>query len=264
DSGIDVRNPFVAGAVRTRHDYTGGGEWDATGHGTLIALQFVDLDRNTRRHALGATPTRLVDMKVADAVGFSEGNLICALNDALVEGVDLVNLSLGLRTHGEREPCPLCTAVNRLAEFGVFVCVAAGNRPADAPQYTAYCPCIAEGSICTGAVEPDGTLAPFTELGEVYTDGRIGVYDVSDFWEIEFSPGISGSFVPRDAVEYVRRLARDAAEPHVLLIELYPGETLAFTPEGFLEYVEESLSAMERPDYGLLPNPGKITPVPVA
>lgn len=122
--------------------------WDASGHGTAVAMIAAGKEVDTPAGVVsGIAPKARVGVyKVFGTPGLNyytaDHTVISALDDAVEDGMDIVNLSLGNPMYYrwdaagndcgrgfEDEPCdPLAVAAQRLAEdLGVVVVAAAGN-----------------------------------------------------------------------------------------------------------------------------------------
>lgn len=93
---------------------------------------------------------------------FKSSNLLRALDDARRHGVAVLNLSLGVAHADCGGRCRVCDAARRIAEDGVFVVAAAGNRLADEND-TVRCPARTEGVLSVGASVTRCTASVETE-----------------------------------------------------------------------------------------------------
>lgn len=158
DSGLDTRNPNL-NEVKERHNYTTDSTLDWSGHGTVVAL--------IRQYALPSAS--FYDMKVSSEEMLTETNVICAINDAVAEGVDLINISLGFETRYKSDACPLCEAVNRAVDTGVAVWASAGNHASENnPMTGPICPACSDGALAMGSQGPDGERKVYSALSDVY------------------------------------------------------------------------------------------------
>lgn len=130
DSGLLLHHPLIEPFLESSKDFTGDGESDVIGHGTMVAL--VLIVGFAERHDL-LQRLRLVNIKVIpDNKEAKESALISAIDWCRSAKLSSVNLSVG--TYNKKfglfpcnGTCPLCLAAERLAGSGVKVFAAAGN-----------------------------------------------------------------------------------------------------------------------------------------
>ena len=134
---------------------------DSFGHGTAVAMEAAG--------AMAAGPLGVITGVAPGAwLGsykvyqnqdpFGEDTVLQAIEDAVNDGMDVINLSLGV-SMAERLPDDiLVTAVERAAALGVVVSVAAGNF-GDTPSSIAS-PATAPSAIAAGASVNDRIFAP--------------------------------------------------------------------------------------------------------
>jgi minor extracellular serine protease Vpr len=113
---------------------------------------------NTFRIGPGAAPkASLIAARVFGCEGSSsEAVIVAALNFAMTNGADVVNMSLGSVFGREDEPSTV--ASNTLAENGVVVVAAAGNAGTGA--YITDAPAVASRAISVAAVDASGSTFP--------------------------------------------------------------------------------------------------------
>lgn len=162
DTGLDLNNHalthslhpsswnFVANNSNIQDDH---------GHGTAIASIISSRPNDKNPNALigGAFDAELMVLKAMDASGRgSNANLVKALDHAVAHGADVINLSLG---SGIFDAATL-KALERAADSGVIVTMAAGNVSGVNPQYPALYSKGLDTSITVGSVyqEIDGSL----------------------------------------------------------------------------------------------------------
>jgi subtilisin family serine protease len=154
DTGIDPTHPDFGGRAAVGYDATGGNGIDCNGHGTHVA------------GTVGATSygvakrVRLLGVRVLNCQG-------AGTYADVIEGVDWVranspgpavaNMSLG----GSKSAA-LDTAVNNLANSGVFVSVAGGGSGSDACNFS---PAGAAGAFAVAASDRTDHVAPFNNFG---------------------------------------------------------------------------------------------------
>ena len=131
DTGIDLDHPDLRVAGGTNCMTPGATPDDDHGHGTHVAGTIGA--ENDGAGVVGVAPgTPLAPVKVlgADGAG-SDSSIVCGLDWALANGIDVVNMSLG-GTGGPVRTCtqttdPMHLAVCRAVAGGVSVVAAAGN-----------------------------------------------------------------------------------------------------------------------------------------
>lgn len=164
DSGIAIGS-MVRRAMREPNlrDFVepGGKCDDPFGHGTTVASV-------VKRYAPGV---ELVAAKIgAEADALNSARLVQALDWAYHQGAHVVNLSIGFpvtRACYEGK-CAVCRTVNALADRGVIVVAAAGNKQdtlhghkMKALQHI-RCPSCADGVVAVGAINHLGEIADYS------------------------------------------------------------------------------------------------------
>ncbi|WP_010099441.1 S8 family serine peptidase [Ornithinibacillus scapharcae] len=160
DTGIDYNHPDL------QHNYTGGydlvdldedpmetlpEEGMPTNHGTHVA-GIIAADGNMQ----GVAPDAEIRAYRALGPGGSGTSVqvIAAMEQAVEDGVDVLNLSLGNSVNGP--DYPTSTAVNRAAELGVAVVIANGNSGPD--NWTVGAPATASKAFSVGAYANEQTI----------------------------------------------------------------------------------------------------------
>jgi subtilisin family serine protease len=157
---------------------------DAFGHGTAVAMEAAGVTNTGPLGAItGVAPKAwLGSYKVYQNENpFGEDTVLQALEDAVNDGMDVINLSLGVALAQRLDDDILVAAVERAAARGVIVCVAAGNL-GGAPN-TIASPATAPSAIAVGASSNDRLFAP----GVVLVNGTQSYYAI---------PGYGRSSVP--------------------------------------------------------------------
>lgn len=163
DSGIAYDHPALGGGGFPNAKVTGG--WDfadedadpydsstgpATGHGTHVA----GIVAGDGPQTVGVAP----DATLRAYRVFGEKNqptdeiVIAALEKAVEDGVDIVNLSLG-NPNGARSSNALARAVDRVSDSGVTATVAIGNGYAG--PFRAASPAVADEAIAVGSTHSE-------------------------------------------------------------------------------------------------------------
>ena len=166
DSGVDARNPALAGAVESGADVVQPGkpaDYDCVGHGTVVAGIIAARPRPGSAFegiAPGAEilPVRQTqsDQQEAGGVGF----LAAAVNYAVSRGAEVINISI---TATSSTPA-LAAAVRDALDHDVVIVAAAGNDGADQNAPKSY-PAALPGVLAVGAVGRDGQPLDFSAAG---------------------------------------------------------------------------------------------------
>lgn len=157
DTGLDLNNAalthsihpaswnFVANNANIQDDH---------GHGTAIASIITSKPTEANPNALlgGAFDAQLMVLKAMDASGRgSNVNLVKAIDHAVLYGADVINLSLGSTVFDRATQ----EAIERAADHGVIVTLAAGNASANSPQFPALYGKGLDTAITVGSVYQD-------------------------------------------------------------------------------------------------------------
>jgi subtilisin family serine protease len=143
---------------------------DVLGHGTAVAMAAAgETSTGPLATITGVAPKAWLGIyKVNDAISFDGSLLLTALEDAVSDGMDVVNISAGIAVSDRLDNDPFVSAVERAAAQGVVVVLAAGNEgPAAA---TINSPASAPSVIAVGASENDRVFA----AAQVLLDGAPG------------------------------------------------------------------------------------------
>ncbi len=167
DTGIDYMHPDLGGGLGPGYKVIGGYDFvnedddpmDEHWHGTHVA-GIVAADGEFKGVAPGAS---LMAYKVIhrEGVGF-ESWILAGIERAVVDGVHLINMSLG-RTGGHPDD-PLSVAVDNASETGLICVVAAGNSGREGYQ-TITSPGVAPSALTVGATNLNDVIASFSSRG---------------------------------------------------------------------------------------------------
>jgi subtilisin family serine protease len=131
DSGIDKNHPDLIGRVIAEKNFLADEITtdDLLGHGTMVAGIIAGSGAASNGKYKGIAPAAsLISVKVIDSKGDGKvSDIIAGIEWAIYNGADVLSLSLGGINLGETNP-PITMAADSAADFGVVVCVAAGNR----------------------------------------------------------------------------------------------------------------------------------------
>ena len=183
DSGIDITNPmFVDGSTPLPAGFPKG-ESAFTNHKVIVARNYINLLSNPQRiHTAidedghgsfvgGCAAGKLVTAPLATISGMAPGAflgsykvfgtpgindttttaaVLAALNDAVADGMDVVNMSLGALDYVPPSEDPEVAAISNAIAAGVVVVLAAGNEGPN--THTIDTPGSAPDAIAVGAV----------------------------------------------------------------------------------------------------------------
>lgn len=127
DTGVDLDHPDLAGSLVPGYDYVNNDDTpaDDRGHGTHVAGIAAATSNNGSGIAGVAGGAKIMPLKVLNEEGLGESSdVIEAIYDAVENGADLINLSLGIDSYSKL----LEDAVNYAYDHGVLVVAASGNE----------------------------------------------------------------------------------------------------------------------------------------
>ncbi|MFJ4834961.1 S8 family peptidase [Streptomyces sp. NPDC088747] len=170
DTGADQSHPDLVGRISQAKDFSGSsGTGDAFGHGTHVASIVGGSGAASvggGKGGKGVAPAAdLLVGKVLGDDGFgSESQVIAGMEWAASSGAKVVNMSLGSDSPSDGTD-PMSLALNELTErTGTLFVVAAGNS-GEQGMSTIGSPGAADAALTVGAVDRDGSLAPFSSRG---------------------------------------------------------------------------------------------------
>jgi subtilisin family serine protease len=164
DTGVIADHPWIKPRLEESVDFTGEGPKDQNGHGTSCCLILI----------ASAPDDRVISLKALDQSGTGKReHLIAAIETAAARKVKVLSMSCGEYTPGCVGDCDVCRAAIRASENGVFVVVAAGNRPGETA-----CPARAgtptNGILAMGAYDPETMeVARYSGRGEILGPGTV-------------------------------------------------------------------------------------------
>lgn len=138
-------------------DFTGFGNRILSNHGTHVAKCILEY----------APGCQILSMKIGHhGNDILEGNVIIALDDAIDQGADIINMSIQFNRQC-RGDCDLCRYVNSVVDYGIPVFAAAGNFGQSRGRYsTIACPGAAERAVTIGAIGPNGKISDTSSQGQ--------------------------------------------------------------------------------------------------
>lgn len=163
---------FTSAKVIVARDYTGGSAADTRGHGTSVAMAAAGGQVESPQGWISGLAPRawLGSYKVfPDGTGgATNAAILRALDDAVGDGMDVINLSLGSMVAPDPADDVLARAVERATESGVIVVISAGNSGPD--PNTIASPGTAPSAITVGNSRSDRRFAAAVavESGPVY------------------------------------------------------------------------------------------------
>ncbi|WP_030788510.1 S8 family peptidase [Streptomyces sp. NRRL S-920] len=172
DTGVDSTHPDLKGQVVGEKNFTPSPDAkDRYGHGTHVASTAAGTGAKSGGKLKGVAPAaKLLSGKVLGDDGYGEDSgIIAAMDWAVAEGADIVNLSLG----GGDTPGvdPLEAQVDKLsADKGILFAISAGN---DGEPGSVGSPGSADSALTVGAVDDNDKLADFSSQGPRVGDGAI-------------------------------------------------------------------------------------------
>lgn len=237
DSGVD-KNPQFGNRVIPAQDLAptqfGAADGDCVGHGTSVAGIIAAAPKSGIGFEGVAPQATIISIKITNTKNnIPSAAVPVAIRDAVADGANVINLSLT----AENTPA-LLSAVEFALSNNVVVVAAAGNDTPDSgtgPFYPAAYP----GVLSVGAVEPDGTLAPFSDTRTPVTVTAPGA-DVTStfpgFFPHSYAPGQNGTSFATPFVSGVVALVR-AYHPDLL-------------PEQVVQRIQETADGAAGPGTG--------------
>ncbi len=164
DSGVDA-NPQFGDRVMLGPDLAGAdpgdpgaaADADCVGHGTSVAGLIAAAPMADISFTGVAPAATILSIKISDSDAFAGNVTPVAVRDAVELGANVINLSLATTA----DTAALRSAVDFALSRDVVVVAAAGNdgQGGTGPFYPAAYP----GVLSVGAVQPDGSLASFSD-----------------------------------------------------------------------------------------------------
>ncbi len=212
DTGVDADHELLAGRIDpggynfvddnadtadipTGLDRDGDGRLDEMfGHGTFVAGVI----------AMVAPDASIMPVKVLDSEGFSDVfRIVQGIYYAIDQGVDVINLSLGTRSHNHI----IRNAVDDAVAAGIVVVAATGN---DDREHPGQMPALQETALGISSVDADDVKSSFSNYGEYVSLSAPGHEVVSampgGLYALASGTSISTAFVTGTAA-LVRSLA---------------------------------------------------------
>lgn len=227
DSGVDYNHPDLADGYIGGDDFVNEDDdpMDDYGHGTHVA--------GIAAGNMGVAPDSLIlAYKVLNDEGKgSSSKVIEAIEKAIDEGADIINLSIGAEKGDSDDP--LSKAVNEAVDQGIVVTVPAGNAGVNEAGEEAFMsitsPGTAEKAITVGSIDKDYNLSSFSSRGPVIGDLYLVKPEIVTFGREICSSSVAGTGAgecPTDrSGVHIYKKGTSMASPHVagaaaLLLEL--------------------------------------------
>lgn len=244
DTGVDATHREFGSRVTSGFDAFGENlaNTDCQGHGTHVAGIAAGSYYGVAKAAT-IVPVRVLDCNgVGTTSTLTEGiEWILASHSG---GVGIVNMSLG----GSKDDT-VNALVDRLADAGLIVVVAAGNSNADACNYS---PASARGAIAVGAIDSNDARASFSNYGSCVDISAPGVrinsanaldHNISlrKSGTSQASPFVAGALAtylsntPAMTGRQAETLMRDLAQDGVVTVEAELEQPVEQTPEPIIE-----------------------------
>lgn len=157
DSGVDSDHQDLKGALLAQYDVTGGNGEDTTGHGTHC-IGLISAQKNSDG-VTGVSPgAKVISIKVMDKNNHGTVDMLRdGLKLAIALDVDIINLSLGTKTH----PGPEVELLLDEAEAkGIVVVAASGNE-----NGPVLFPARFDNVIAVSGIDEAGMKANFSNFG---------------------------------------------------------------------------------------------------
>ncbi|MGV9314339.1 S8 family peptidase [Streptomyces sp. NPDC003691] len=171
DTGVDETHPDLVNQVIGSANFTSSPDAeDRIGHGTHIASTIAGTGAKSGGTYKGVAPgAKILNGKVLGDYGSLESGTIAAVDWAVAQGADIVNMSFGSGDTPEIDP--LEAHINRVTkEKGVLFAVSAGNEGPRSGSVGS--PGSAAAALTVGAVDDADKLAHFSSTGPLH-DGTV-------------------------------------------------------------------------------------------
>jgi subtilisin family serine protease len=164
DSGVLPDHPQLKGLIAEQRDFTGEGNLDLIGHGTLITILVRKPAADLR---MTNSPFRFVVAKVANVDGsINKDAVVTAIQWVVQRGAKVVNLSLGFR-EGSGDYSEICEIIRRSSE--TFFSAAAGNFGPTVRVFPAACR--SQNLLSVAATDESGQIAKYSGRGDIAASG---------------------------------------------------------------------------------------------
>lgn len=178
DTAIDASHPDLAGAIVAERPVVANGDTTSRMHGTTVASVIAARKDNGFGIAGIAPNVGILSVAAFESMGDGEARsstavLVRAFDEARAYGADIINASW-VTTAGSQTASAEALEALRIAirDAGVPVIAAAGNDGAQLTTEGPYFPAawVLPNLITVAAVQPDGALASFSNVGAAVVD----------------------------------------------------------------------------------------------
>ncbi len=209
---------------------------DFKGHGTFVA-GIIAAKINNGQGIAGLNPGAVImPLKVANTQGEANNlNIFRAINYAVNEGAQVINISLGSRGVSEMER----SAIHRAWEQGVFVAVASGNMGENISNHG---PASSPGAFAVGSMDYEGTKSTISNWGA--NNGLIAPGD--QIYSLRSADSYDPRKVSKDAEFYYKQSGTSFSTPMVAAVASL---LLAKNPNLTNKEIEDILHATARDLY---------------
>lgn len=259
DDGIDPAHPELAGRIDTVNsiDIVAGRNALTTtlSHGSELASLIAGNFNGAQTMGVAYEATILAVRMDNGSGQFNHSDMAAAINYAVAQGVDIINLSVGTSS---QPPAILRDAVAAATAAGVIIVVSAGNNgPASGqPNYPgqwAAVPGVSNGlMLVAGGTNPDGSFNLVSNIAGASAQS----YLVAPGWEIIVPdhgpagpvPGYQTCGAPSPGAGLCRIQGTSYASPHVagaaaVVMSAFPG----LTPQQIVQVLLQSTDDMGEP-----------------
>jgi subtilisin family serine protease len=165
----DLRHTNRKVIVARRYSDEPGDSADPEGHGTAVAMAAAGVPHQAPFGFISGVAPRayLGNYSVADGSGglLNSAGVLKALDDAVLDGMDVINMSLGSEPVMRIEDDPLVQAIERAAAIGVIVVKSAGNSGPNPNTLTS--PGTAPSGITVAASSSDRSIGSAVSVGNL-------------------------------------------------------------------------------------------------
>lgn len=163
DTGISDEHPYLKNAIDDSVDFTGEGIEDKTGHGTIVALEYVV----EGGFNITNTIPSILNVKVMNQFRHSKDEWIAnGIKWATDNGAKIINLSIGYSDEScHPDHTIICDAIKYASSKEVLITVSA----------EAKCPAECDDVISVGGIMLDGSNHPTNTEPKINTKGQ-------DYW----------------------------------------------------------------------------------
>ncbi len=157
DSGVALHNDLNSKVIE-RKNFAGGSEYDAVGHGTMIAGIVAAVTNNNTGIASVGHDTKIISVKVGGKKGVKASDAVEGIRWAADRGVNIITISW----EASRSSEALKEAIDYAWNKGVFITAAAGNEKSGKKAY----PAAYDHVFSAAATDKNDSKANFSNYGQ--------------------------------------------------------------------------------------------------